>query len=155
MLKLSSKKSNSLYVPEFRVYSIPEFDTNTNVLVDNFWKVQKLNISKNPKITAALNSSWWMEIGAAKKEGKWKWGKRNAVVSGLEGRAEEIPFKTRDNPARSKWSRGARKTQPNDALRHRLVEFLVFNSAFGRWRLLKSAYCIMTIIHFLRSLKKV
>ena len=26
------------------------------------------------------------------------------------------------------------KTQPNDALRRRLVEFLVFNSAFGRHR---------------------
>ena len=26
------------------------------------------------------------------------------------------------------------KTQPNDALRRRLVEFLVFNSAFGSWR---------------------
>ena len=47
------------------------------------------------------------------------------------------------------------ETQPNDALRHRLVEFLLFNSAFGRWQSLKSVYYIMTIINFLRSLKKV
>ena len=34
------------------------------------------------------------------------------------------------------------------------LEFLVFNSAFSRWLPLKNAYCIMTIIHCLRSLKK-
>ena len=53
--------------------------------------------------------------------------------------------------SKSSWTR---ETQPNDALRCRLVEFLVFNSAFSRWLSLNSDYYIMTILNFLRSLKK-
>ena len=54
--------------------------------------------------------------------------------------------------SKSSWTP---KTQPNDVLRRRLLEFLVFNSAYGGWWSLNSAYCIMTIINFLRSQKKV
>ena len=40
------------------------------------------------------------------------------------------------------------ETQPNDYLRRRLVEFLVFNSAFGRWLSLNSVYNTMITHRF-------
>ena len=54
--------------------------------------------------------------------------------------------------SKSSWTP---ETQPNDAYRRHLVEFLVFNSVFGRWRSLKSTYYIMNTIYFLQSLEKV
>ena len=45
--------------------------------------------------------------------------------------------------------------QTTPYIRRRLIEFMVFNSAFGRWLSLNSAYFIMITIYFLRSLKKV
>ena len=67
MSKWFSKCVISLYDPHFKVYSTPVLETNTNVLADNFWKVQNLNIPKNPKITAALNSRWSVIRGFSKK----------------------------------------------------------------------------------------
>ena len=54
--------------------------------------------------------------------------------------------------SKSSWTS---EIQPNDTLWHRLVEFMVFSSAWGWWPSLISAFYIMTIINFLRSLKKV